>query len=99
MTEDLVLAVSELAANSVLHGGGRGILRTWEDGDVLICEVSDSGLIANPLVGRSLPTPDQIGRRGVWLANQLCNLVQVPTRPAAAPYGYTRTPARESRTP
>ena len=29
--EDLVLAVDELATNSVRHGGGRGILRIWRD--------------------------------------------------------------------
>ena len=31
--DDLVLAVHELAANSVRHGGGRGVLRAWRDGD------------------------------------------------------------------
>jgi anti-sigma regulatory factor (Ser/Thr protein kinase) len=79
MTEELVLAASEIAANSVLHGGGGGILRTWEDGDALICEVCDAGLIADPLVGRKRPAPGQIGGRGVWLANQLCDLVQLRT--------------------
>ena len=28
-----MLAVAELAANSIRHGGGRGILRIWRDGD------------------------------------------------------------------
>ena len=77
ITEDLVLAVDELATNSVVHGGGGGILRSWEDGDALICEVSDNGLIADPLVGRQRPASGQIGGYGVWLANQLCDLVQV----------------------
>ena len=29
--EDLVLAVNELATNSVRHGGGAGLLRVWQD--------------------------------------------------------------------
>jgi MEDS: MEthanogen/methylotroph, DcmR Sensory domain/Histidine kinase-like ATPase domain len=41
--EELVLAVDEVAANSLRHGGGAGVLRVWADGRSLVCEVSDSG--------------------------------------------------------
>jgi anti-sigma regulatory factor (Ser/Thr protein kinase) len=76
--DDLVLAVHELASNSVLHGGGRGALRVWREGCSLICEVSDAGHITGTLVGRSRPAREgQVGGYGVWLANQLCELVQV----------------------
>ncbi|HEX5989225.1 MAG TPA: sensor histidine kinase [Solirubrobacterales bacterium] len=74
---DLVTAASELAANSVMHGGGRGILRLWTEGDDLLAEVEDDGLIEEPLVGRLRPTISQEGGRGLWLANQLCDLVQI----------------------
>ena len=50
--EDLVLAVNELATNSVRHGGGHGIVRVWRDEDALRCEVRDRGRIDDPLVGR-----------------------------------------------
>jgi anti-sigma regulatory factor (Ser/Thr protein kinase) len=73
----LVLAVHEVAANSVRHGGGRGTLRTWRDGDAAVFEVRDRGRIDDPLVGRQTPPPDAHGGRGVWLANQLCDLVQI----------------------
>jgi len=77
--EDLVLAVNELATNSLLHASGHGIVRLWlEDGTVL-CEVRDDGRIGDPLAGRSLPEPDALGGRGLWLVNQLCDLVQVRT--------------------
>jgi anti-sigma regulatory factor (Ser/Thr protein kinase) len=75
--EDLVLAVAELAANSIRHGGGRGILRIWHDGDTLVCEVRDRGRIRDPLAGRHLPDVEWLGGRGLWIANAVCDLVQV----------------------
>jgi anti-sigma regulatory factor (Ser/Thr protein kinase) len=74
---DLVLAVNEVAANSIVHGGGSGTLRVWRDGGVLVCEVSDRGHRADPLADRRRPAPGQDRGRGLWLANQLCDLVQV----------------------
>ena len=76
-TADLVLAVDEIVTNSVRHGGGAGTLRAWIDGDAVVCEVNDDGYLQDPLVGRRRPTPDAMGGRGLWLANQLCDLVQV----------------------
>jgi anti-sigma regulatory factor (Ser/Thr protein kinase) len=71
--------VNEIATNSVRHGGGQGVLRVWEDGEALICQVEDRGRIEEPLVGRQRPVLDQPDGRGLWLANQLCDLVQVRT--------------------
>jgi anti-sigma regulatory factor (Ser/Thr protein kinase) len=76
-SEELVLAVNELTTNSVRHGGGRGTLRLWREGETLLCEVQDAGRIDAPLVGRIRPTPDAYSGRGVWMANQLCDLVQI----------------------
>jgi anti-sigma regulatory factor (Ser/Thr protein kinase) len=74
---DLVTATSELAANSVMHGGGTGTLRLWCEDGHLLSEVEDRGLIEEPLVGRLRPGVSQEGGRGLWLANQLCDLVQI----------------------
>ena len=79
--DDLVLAVNELAANSLRHGGGRGVLRVWNDADSLVCEVADGGRIADPLAGRELPPARTTGGRGLWMVNHLCDLVQVRTTP------------------
>jgi anti-sigma regulatory factor (Ser/Thr protein kinase) len=76
-TDDLVLCVDEMASNSLLHGGGDGVLRMWREPTDVICEISDAGSIADPLVGRENPAPDRLGGRGLWMANQLCDLVQV----------------------
>jgi len=75
--QDLVLAAGELAANSVRHGGGRGILRIWRGADALVCEIRDRGQITDPLAGRVEPGDDQLGGRGLWIANSVCDLVQV----------------------
>jgi anti-sigma regulatory factor (Ser/Thr protein kinase) len=75
--DDLVLCTDELAANSLLHAGGRGQLRVWRDGAEILAEVSDEGAIDDPLAGRRAPALDRVGGRGLWLANQLCDLVQL----------------------
>jgi len=77
--ENLVLAANEIATNSIRHGGGAGILRLWEEDGVLLCQIEDRGHIAEPLAGRLQPVLDKPGGRGLWLANQLCDLVQVRT--------------------
>ncbi len=76
-TGDLILAVSEVASNSVRHGGGRGLIRIWRHGASVACEVQDAGRIDPPLVGRQRPVADQMSGFGLWLANQLCDLVQI----------------------
>ena len=43
----------------------------------LLFEGRDSGRIAEPLVGRVRPTPTQPKGRGLWMTNQLCDLVQI----------------------
>jgi anti-sigma regulatory factor (Ser/Thr protein kinase) len=74
---DLVTAASELAANSVMHGGGTGTLRLWRENGALLAEVEDEGRIEEQMVGRLRPGVTQEGGRGLWLANQLCDLVQI----------------------
>ena len=73
---DLVLAVNEVATNSISYGGGGGLLRVWREPDRLICEVHDSGTIEDPLVGRAMPSAEG-SRHGLWIANQTCDLVQL----------------------
>jgi anti-sigma regulatory factor (Ser/Thr protein kinase) len=74
---DLCVAANEVASNSVQHGGGRGDLAVWRDAEYLVCEFRDLGRIHDPLVGRCAPAVDSERRRGLWMANQLCDLVQI----------------------
>jgi anti-sigma regulatory factor (Ser/Thr protein kinase) len=74
---DLVTAVNEVAANSIRHGGGEGELRSWRETGRLLVQIGDRGQITDPLAGRIRPAVEQLGGRGLWLANQLCDLVQI----------------------
>jgi anti-sigma regulatory factor (Ser/Thr protein kinase) len=75
-------AANEIATNSLRHGAGRGTIRLWRDNNALICEVADAGhLHGPPLLGRERPPIHQTSGRGLWLANQLCDLVQVRSTP------------------
>lgn len=76
---DLLLAATEVATNSVRHGGGSGTLRTWAHEDWLVCEFHDAGHIADPLVGRVRPAAGQSGGQGMWLVQQVCDMVQIRT--------------------
>ena len=80
-SDDFALAVSELAANSIRHGGGTGVARLWREGGTLLCDVSDGGSLADPLAGRVRPAPGQAGGHGLWLVTQVCDLAQI--RPLA----------------
>jgi anti-sigma regulatory factor (Ser/Thr protein kinase) len=78
--DGLLVAVSEAATNSVRHAGGHGTLRIWHEDGALVCEVRDGGRISDPLAGRRRPADDQLdGGWGLWLANALCDLVQLRT--------------------
>jgi anti-sigma regulatory factor (Ser/Thr protein kinase) len=77
--DDLELAVGELIGNTVLHGGGAGTVRIWTAGAEVVCEVSDSGHIGDPLAGRIPVGLDGEGGRGLLLVNLLADLVRVYT--------------------
>ncbi|GGW16108.1 anti-sigma regulatory factor [Streptomyces capoamus] len=78
---ELHLAATEIATNSIRHGGGRGVLRTWREDHGLVCEFRDAGHIEDPLAGRRRPDPGQAGGRGLWLVQQLCDLVEIRSAP------------------
>jgi anti-sigma regulatory factor (Ser/Thr protein kinase) len=80
-TVDLVLAVNEIAANTISHTTGGGVLHIWHTPEEIVCQVHDQGDIADPLAGRVRHGPDDRGH-GLWLVNQVCDLVELRTGPA-----------------
>jgi anti-sigma regulatory factor (Ser/Thr protein kinase) len=80
--EVLELAASELATNSIRHGGGSGTVAMWLERGAVVVEFSDSGHVTEPLTGRLAPPLDAEGGRGVYLVNQFCDLVQLRSSPS-----------------
>jgi anti-sigma regulatory factor (Ser/Thr protein kinase) len=75
--DDLVYAVNEAVTNSICHGEGRARVSFWTEDNSVVCEVRDRGWIRDPLAGRVAPRQDMVKGRGLWLVNQLCDLVQL----------------------
>lgn len=79
---DAELAMAELLSNSLLHGGGSGMLRIWAEEGHAVCEVSDAGHITDPLAGRISVADSTCRGRGLLLVNQLSDLVRMHSTPA-----------------
>jgi MEDS: MEthanogen/methylotroph, DcmR Sensory domain/Histidine kinase-like ATPase domain len=75
-TDDLTIAIA-----AVTHGLRRpdrpSRLRLWEEPGAVVAEIGDLAGVDDPLAGREWPPPSQGPSRGLWLANQLCDLVQL----------------------
>jgi anti-sigma regulatory factor (Ser/Thr protein kinase) len=75
---DLVLAASEIAANTLRHTSAGGTLHIWHTREEILCQVHDQGRIGDPLAGRRRKPPDTSGQ-GLWVVNQVCDLVELRT--------------------
>lgn len=74
---DFVIAVSEIAANTVRHARSPGFLDFWSDDAEVVCEIRDSGVITDPAAGRTPPAADADGGHGLWLVYQVCDRVEL----------------------
>ena len=73
--DDLRLAISELATNSLQHGGGEGQLAIWQMDQQLVCEIRDAGRMKDPAQVVS-PEPLAEQGRGLWIVDQACDEVR-----------------------
>jgi anti-sigma regulatory factor (Ser/Thr protein kinase) len=74
---DLVLAVSEVAANTVRHARSPGSLKIWYDTEEIVCQIQDEGVITDPLAGHRRPSLQAGGGHGLWIVNQVCDEVEM----------------------
>jgi anti-sigma regulatory factor (Ser/Thr protein kinase) len=74
---DFVIAVSEVAGNTVRHAKSPGSIEIWSDSDEIVCEIRDEGVIEDPLAGRQPPPLDGDGGHGLWLVHQVCDRVDL----------------------
>jgi anti-sigma regulatory factor (Ser/Thr protein kinase) len=75
---DLVLSVSEVAANSLDHAASGGTLHVWDSNEEILCQTHDPGWITDPLAGRIRHGPERRGH-GLFVVNQVCDLVELRT--------------------
>lgn len=78
--DNAVLAVHEVAVNSILHGGGHGVLHIDETADSLVFTVEDEdGTGGMPQVR---PVDEQAtSGRGLMIARQLSDNLTIEARP------------------
>ncbi|GAB3438742.1 sensor histidine kinase [Streptomonospora sediminis] len=75
---DVVLAVNELAANVVEHGGGSGTLSLWRSPGWVVCDVLDrAGRLRDPLSGYHPTDPVSPRGYGLWITRQVCDFMEI----------------------
>jgi anti-sigma regulatory factor (Ser/Thr protein kinase) len=78
---DLQMAANEIATNTIRHAGGPGATRVWVENRHVVCEITDSGHITDPLAGRYAPPLTSEAGRGLLVINYLCDLVRIYSIP------------------
>jgi anti-sigma regulatory factor (Ser/Thr protein kinase) len=80
-TDDLVLALTELATNSIEHAHCAATVLLGRTRNHVVCQVRDNGHITDPLAGRRPVAPAAERGRGLLMVNHLADLVRVYTVP------------------
>ena len=79
--DDVLLAATELATNSLLHGAPPVTVRLWNVGDgVLIDVVDHGGAIADPLADLRPLNGGSHGGYGLWLVGELADEITIDRR-------------------
>jgi anti-sigma regulatory factor (Ser/Thr protein kinase) len=78
---NLTVAVTEIASNALLHGGGSAVVRFHVSATAVTIDIVDHGpgLAAHDLGRR--PEPGALGGRGLWLARELCDDIGIDAAP------------------
>jgi anti-sigma regulatory factor (Ser/Thr protein kinase) len=78
--DELNVAVTEVVTNALRHGGPPRRLWAYTSDDAFVCQVQDGGGgLTDPLAGYIVPDLAGTSGRGLWLAHQLCDVVEAAT--------------------
>lgn len=91
-SEDVVLAVTEIASNAIEHGSPPATARLWTTSTSMICQITDTGRYTRPLAGLLPPPSTQFRGRGLWMVHQLCDQVYCWQYPTTIRVQMDRTP-------
>jgi anti-sigma regulatory factor (Ser/Thr protein kinase) len=83
-TEDVVVAVIEVATNGLRHGAAPVRVRAWHHNHTLVVQCDDAGNQTIPATAgyyRPHPLAAATGGRGLWLTRQLADVVTVSSTP------------------
>jgi anti-sigma regulatory factor (Ser/Thr protein kinase) len=75
---NMLLAASEIVANSRQYANGPELVRVGQVNGTFVCEISDRGPgIDDPLAGYLPPRAERKRGAGLWIARQLCSRVEL----------------------
>lgn len=75
----LILAVSELATNTLQHTGGGGRVSVWSRAQRVFCDITDQG--PPPSFGRRMPGAEALRGRGLAIVERVCDGVEAAPVP------------------
>jgi len=80
---DLLIAANEVLTNASAHAGGAVGVWVWVEDGRFVCQVEDRRPgIDDPMAGYLPPDDVASGGRGLWIARQLVDLLQIaPSEP------------------
>ena len=79
--DDVTMGLNEIVTNALEHGSKRAQVRCWRDTRRLVVEVTDEGPgFDDPLAGYWPPSPEQPDGRGLWLARQTLDALELESR-------------------
>ena len=79
--ERLILAANEIVANAIRYGRGTATVTVRPQVTDVTVEVTDEGPGLPEDMGTQLPAPGALHGRGLWLARQLCDEMDVQSGP------------------
>jgi anti-sigma regulatory factor (Ser/Thr protein kinase) len=75
---DMAMAANEILTNALRYGRGAVALWGWPEDERFLCQIQDEGPgIADPMAGYVPPAEAMDAGRGLWLARQLVDLLQI----------------------